>query len=95
MLMWHFIICMVRRKKTQPLAQASPLMTLQIGGCIFLLSPRRPKGGAQVLTLSTDALACHLHCLVLFSAPTPQAVFSMKEEGKKSPENNPILIRFS
>lgn len=89
-LVWNY---MVRKRKIQPLALANTFMTFQMVGCLSLLSPNRLKGGAQVPTLTTDSASLHLYCLVWFSAPTPQAIFSMEEERKKkSAENNPILI---
>lgn len=76
---------MVRKRKTQPLALANPFMALQMVGCIFLRSPNRPKGGAPVPTHTADSASLQVHCLVSLSAPTPQAIFSMEEEGEKNP----------
>lgn len=73
-------------------------MALQMVGCIFLHSPNRPKGGAPVPIHTADSASLQVHCLVSFSAPTPQAIFSMEEEGKKKiswKQSNPDQIRLA
>lgn len=70
-------------KKTQHLALANPLVTLQIVDYIFLLSPDSLKGGTQVPTLTTDSASLHLYCLVLF-CPHPPSYFLNGRERKKN-----------
>lgn len=78
---------MVRKRKTQPLLEADPFMTVHmVGGFFFFLISFLPNDLRVGLKNLHLPLTQHHSTSIVwgcFSAPTPQAIFSVEEEGKK------------